>query len=226
MRAAFAMQSAMLEQRIEFELTKAVLALDQLARAIGDGGYESSEAVSREGERLKRAVRKLDSDLVVTIARQAPVASDLRLVLALLALTQCGCLIANHFVLIGDHLREIDPHVLGCHVVADQLCCMALLTGSQLRQATKAFALRDLGLAERVEFEDDEIDELNRQIVKATLALGDAVQRRTTGFRYVLIARSIERIWDNAVDIAEQAAFLLTAQLHEFSDASRPRSIV
>jgi phosphate transport system protein len=38
----------------------------------------------------------------------------------------------------------------------------------------------------------------------------------------MLIARSLERIADNAVDIAEQAAFLVTGELHEFSDAVRP----
>ena len=41
--------------------------------------------------------------------------------------------------------------------------------------------------------------------------------------RHVLIARSLERIGDNAVDIAEQAAFLVSAELREFTDASRPR---
>jgi phosphate uptake regulator len=39
----------------------------------------------------------------------------------------------------------------------------------------------------------------------------------------VLIARSLERIGDTTVDIAEQAVFLVTAKLQDFSDASRPK---
>jgi phosphate uptake regulator len=48
-------------------------------------------------------------------------------------------------------------------------------------------------------------------------------RERELALRYVLIARSLERIGDNAVDIAEQAVFLVTAELQEFSDASRPK---
>jgi phosphate uptake regulator len=47
--------------------------------------------------------------------------------------------------------------------------------------------------------------------------------RRELGLRYVLIVRSLERIGDNAVDIAGQAAFLVTAELREFTGASRPK---
>jgi phosphate uptake regulator len=42
--------------------------------------------------------------------------------------------------------------------------------------------------------------------------------------RDVLVARRLERIGDNAVDIAEQAVFVVTGQRQEFSDASRPKA--
>ena len=44
--------------------------------------------------------------------------------------------------------------------------------------------------------------------------------------RHVLISRSIERIGDNAVDIGEQAAFLVTRELREFNDASHPGTVL
>jgi phosphate transport system protein len=37
-----------------------------------------------------------------------------------------------------------------------------------------------------------------------------------------VVSRRIERIGDNAVDIAEQVAFLVTGEFHEFTDASHP----
>ena len=64
---------------------------------------------------------------------------------------------------------------------------------------------------------------LDRQIFEATLALDAVADHRELALRDVVIARSLERIGDNAVDIAGQAAFLVTARLREFSDASRPR---
>jgi len=100
---------------------------------------------------------------------------------------------------------------------------MATLAGSQLQLATTAFASRDLALAEQVDREDDAVDKLNREIFEATLALDAVPDHRELALRHVLIARSLERIGDTAVDIAEQAGLLVTAQLREFSDASRPK---
>jgi len=81
---------------------------------------------------------------------------------------------------------------------------------------------RDLPLAHRIDSQDDSIDRLNRQVFEATLELDVAPDHRELAMRYVLIARRLERIGDNAVDVAEQAAFLVSAELHEFTDASRP----
>jgi phosphate transport system protein len=100
---------------------------------------------------------------------------------------------------------------------------MSLLAGSQLHSAAAAFAARDLAVAQRVDRDDDAINKLNRQVFEATLELEDAPEERELALRHVLIARSLERVGDNAVDIAEQAAFLVTAQLREFSNASHPK---
>jgi phosphate uptake regulator len=70
--------------------------------------------------------------------------------------------------------------------------------------------------------DDNELDRLNRAVFDVTLEVDDAAERELA-LRHVLIARSLERIGDNALDIAEQAAFLATAELHEFTDASRPK---
>jgi len=54
------------------------------------------------------------------------------------------------------------------------------------------------------------LDTINRHVFDATLHLDNVAEQRELGMRYVLIARSLERIGDNAVDIAEQAAFLIS----------------
>jgi hypothetical protein len=100
---------------------------------------------------------------------------------------------------------------------------MATLAGTQLQHAATAFASRDLGLAHGLDREDDAIDKLNREVFETTLELEAAAERRELGLRHVLLARSLERIGDNAVDIAEHAAFLVTAELREFTDASRAK---
>jgi len=223
MREAFAEQLAELEQRIADGLGSAVLALADVAQAVSDRSAAKSEAIAQAGQLLRSTSRGIDADLVVITARQAPVASDLRLVLALVQLAHIEGLIANQFELISDQLAQIDPDVPDRHGTGERLSAMTTLAGSQLEHAATAFASRDLELARGLEREDDAIDALNREVFETTLQLEDAPERRELGLRRVLVARSLERIGDNAVDIAEQAAFLVTAELREFTDASHPK---
>ena len=58
---------------------------------------------------------------------------------------------------------------------------------------------------------------------EATFDLDAPPDQRELALRHVLIARSLERIGDNAVDIAEQVAFLAEGRVREFTDASQPR---
>jgi phosphate transport system protein len=70
--------------------------------------------------------------------------------------------------------------------------------------------------------QDDEIDNLNRAVFGLALELGDDLDRREWAMHMMLVARCIERIGDNAVDIGEQTAFVVTGLFREFEDASHP----
>jgi phosphate transport system protein len=70
--------------------------------------------------------------------------------------------------------------------------------------------------------QDDEIDRLNREIFSLALQSGDDRDAREWGATMMLVARSIERVGDNAVDIGEQTAFVVTGLFREFTDASHP----
>ena len=98
--------------------------------------------------------------------------------------------------------------------------------GTQARQlvvqAGQAFAGRDVGLAQDLVRQDDVIDALNRQVFTLALELGDDADRREWAMHMMLVARCIERIGDNAVDIGEQTAFVVTGLFREFEDASHP----
>ena len=70
--------------------------------------------------------------------------------------------------------------------------------------------------------QDDEIDRLNRAVFHHALELGDEADRREWAMHMMLVGRCIERIGDNAVDIGEQTAFVVTGLFREFEDASHP----
>jgi phosphate transport system protein len=99
---------------------------------------------------------------------------------------------------------------------------MGRQANSQVAQCKQAFARRDITLAEDLVRQDDEIDHLNREIFRLALELGDDVDAREWGMHMMLVARQIERIGDNAVDIGEQTAFVVTGLFREFTDASHP----
>jgi phosphate transport system protein len=69
---------------------------------------------------------------------------------------------------------------------------------------------------------DDPLDRLNRGMLRLVLAASDDRRMLEWGIRMCVVSRQIERIGDNAVDIAEQVAFLVTGEFREFTDASHP----
>jgi phosphate transport system protein len=87
-----------------------------------------------------------------------------------------------------------------------------------------AFALRDLDLAFTLPEMDEPVDRLNRGMITAVLPLASDQRMLEWGMRMHVISRQIERMGDQAVDIAEQVAFLITGEFREFTDASHPES--
>ena len=85
-----------------------------------------------------------------------------------------------------------------------------------------ALAHRDLELTRKLPELDDPIDRLNRGMLRQVLAVSEDKRMLEWGIRMYVVSRQLERVGDNAVDIAEQVAFLVTGEFREFTDASHP----
>jgi phosphate transport system protein len=186
--------------------------LEAVSATILDPASPDAMRLLAAADELRATSRRVDSRLVVVAARQAPVAGDLRLVLALIQVAQHAALIANQFELISEQLYELDPEARDPQQTAGQLSLMTELAGRQVTHAVRALIARDAQCATDLHREDDALDRINRQVFEATYALDGDTSERELAMRYVLIARSLERIGDNAVDIAAQTVFLVTAQ--------------
>ena len=68
------------------------------------------------------------------------------------------------------------------------------------------------------------VDNLNQECFQLALEIGDDPDRREWAMTMMLVARALERIGDNAVDIGEQVAFVVTGLFREFEDASHPEA--
>jgi phosphate transport system protein len=94
-----------------------------------------------------------------------------------------------------------------------------------INQAKRAFADRDIEMARDLVRQDDVVDNLNRECFRIAIRIGDDPDRREWAMTMLLAARSLERIGDNAVDIGEQVAYVVTGLFREFEDASHPGEV-
>jgi phosphate transport system protein len=100
---------------------------------------------------------------------------------------------------------------------------MGRLVGRQIAQARETYISRNVELAEDLALQDSAVDQLNRQVFRRAVDIGDDAELREWAMFMVLIARALERIGDNTVDVAEQTVFLVTGELRELSDEPRSR---
>jgi phosphate transport system protein len=97
----------------------------------------------------------------------------------------------------------------------DQIEEMGMLARAQLVQARDALATRDLALTRELVVKDSEVNRLNRLVFRRAVEIGDDAEMREWAMYMILVARCLERIGDNTVDIAEQVVFVATGLFRE-----------
>jgi phosphate transport system protein len=117
-------------------------------------------------------------------------------------------------------LAGYDPPIR--EEVLDRVLRMGRAARSEVTQSKACFAARDSRLAEDLVRQDREVNRLNREVFALAIEVGEDVDTREWAMHMVMMARALERIGDNAVDIGEQTAFVVTGLFREFSDSSAP----
>jgi phosphate transport system protein len=160
-----------------------------------------------------------ETDVELLLARQNPVARDLRLVLAVLHGTIRLERVGDQCVTIAK-LTKISSHLGTRGAVVESLVDMGERCLEMVQVALDCFATRDADKARTLHELDELVDRANRQVFEQVLGYAGEPDALEWGMRQITVARCFERIGDNAVDIGEQAAFLATGELTEFTDAS------
>ena len=221
-RAQFQKELAELERQALGGLDMVVTAVDRALETVQHQDVELASMVIADDDRIDGRYLEVHQGILSLLALQAPVAGDLRLVAALLHvikhIERMGdqCVNMAKLVPLAGHEPPADAGLLGA------IHQMGAAARQLVVQAGQAFSNRDAGLAQDLVRQDDEIDRLNRQAFAMALELGDDADRREWAMHMMLVARCIERIGDNAVDIGEQTAFVVTGLFREFEDASHP----
>jgi phosphate transport system protein len=197
-------------------------ALAGTLEAVEDQDISKAEAVIADDDRIDGRYLEVHQSLIALLAKQSPVATDLRLISALLH-------VLKNVERMGDQCVNVCKLIplTGSEPPADAGMVERIVAmGEQARVLTfaakRAFEQRDVEMARDLVRLDDVVDDLNRECFRLALEIGDDAKRREWAMTMLLAARAIERIGDNAVDIGEQVAFVVTGLFKEFEDASHP----
>ena len=196
--------------------------LDRVMEALEHRDIELAQFVIHDDDRIDGRYLEVHQGLLSLLALQAPVAGDLRLVAALLHVIKNMERMGDQCVNIAKliPLAGHDPPVR--EEVLDRVLRMGRAARSESMQAKAAFCGRDSELAEDLVRQDREINRLNREVFALAIEVGTDADTREWAMHMVMIARALERIGDNAVDIGEQTAFVVSGLFREFSDSSTP----
>jgi phosphate transport system protein len=224
-RAHFQQQLKELEVNALGGLDLILEQLDRVLESLEHQDVELAEMVIADDDRVDGRYLEVHQGILSLLALQAPVAGDLRLVAALLHMIK-------HIERMGDQCVNIAKLIpLSGHEppvrreMLDALAKMGAFARSEVVQAKAAFARREVDLAEDLVRQDREINRLNREIFRLAIEIGEDPDTREWAMHMILVARALERIGDNAVDIGEQVAFVVTGLFREFSDSSRPPAV-
>ena len=222
MRASFQDELAQLEAAIQEEGDLVLRALRSALNALARGDDELAEEVIAFDDEIDGRYLAIETGVQSLLARQTPVATDLRLVLAMLRVNLHLERMADYCVTVAKLTQLMGGLDVSDDRILDSLGDMGQRAEQMIRVALDAFADRDAERARSLNDLDDLIDRANRHAVNDVLSLGDSAEEREYGLRMLVISRCVERIGDHAVDIGEQVAYLITGELRELTDASHP----
>ena len=217
---------ARLEEHALDGLDLVVASLDRTIESVQHQDIELAELVVADDDIIDGRYLEVHQSILALFATQAPVATDLRLIAALLHvmknIERMGdqCVNIAKLIPIAGHEPPADERLI------KNLVTMGNATRAEIRQAKAAFAERNVDMARDLVRQDDVVDNLNKECFQLALEIGDDADRREWAMTMLLVARAIERIGDNAVDVGEQVAFVVTGLFREFEDASHPGETV
>lgn len=222
MRSEFHAQLEQLEEQLVGMGEIADEMLGDAVDALRAGDADAAQRVVHRDGDVDRQYVQVQQGTLRAIALQAPVASDLRLIAAMLHTN-------IHLERMGDYATSVAKMVLRSvdlpddPDIAEQIDEMAEHARHVGRESMRAFTQRDADLARTLPELDDAVDQLNIGIFQRLVALARRDDDKLKwAERLMIVPRMIERYGDHAVDIGEQTIFAVQGEMVELS-SNAPR---
>lgn len=219
MRDIFNQELKQLGSDLETMSSQVATAIERAAESLRNGDIIVAEQVIDADERINDLQRDIDDLCVMLLARQQPVASDLRNVISALRMAQTlerqGDL-ARHVAAIarGRYPEPPVPEpVLGLIL---EMAEQAVRAGRDVAELVRT---RDLDLAQHIQANDTALDELHRRSFQMILDPANELSRQQV-VDAVLMGRFLERFGDHSTSVARRMSYLVSGtQVPETHDA-------
>jgi phosphate transport system protein len=220
-RLSFQEELDRLEAHLQEEAALVLRSLRGALNALQQQDAELADEVIAFDDEVDDRYLAIGQGIEQLLARQTPVAIDLRFVLAVLHINLSLERSADLCVTISK-LTKLSADLEQDEALVEAFEEMGSRAEEMTRVAMRSFAERDAAAAETLVHLDELIDRANRRVVERIIDLGPNPELREWGVRMIVVSRCLERIGDHAVDIGEQTAYLVTGEFREFTDASHP----
>ena len=209
MRVGFEDEIEALERLIEGQGDLVLRAVRRSLEALGSDDYALAGAVIAGDDEVDERFSEVERRVLELLARQAPVATDLRFVLAALHVNLSLERIADYAETIAKLTRLVSGEQRDDSVL-ERLEVMGLRAEQMIRVALDSFVARDAERARTLDELDQVVDNGNREVSRMVVDVAGEPGTRSWALQMLIVARSLERMADHAVDIAEQTGFLAT----------------
>lgn len=193
---------------------EAARAMERSAESLRDANLALAEQVIDSDRRIDALERNLDEMGLSLLARQAPVAGDLRTVISVLRMSQTlermGDL-ARHVAYVARGRYPESPSQGRLHEILVEMAERAAAVGARMVELLET---HDIAIAEQIEDEDDILDQLHLETFKVLLDESNPMTRQEI-IDGVLLGRYLERYGDHAVSVARRISFLVTGVFND-----------
>ncbi len=186
-------------------------ALHEACEALFRGDVSRLSEVHQQEKRVNEQQIAVDQACVQLIARQAPVAKDLRLVIAIIKINTDLERMGDQAVNIAHSTKDLLAKVASVKAMPTDMESMSQKVRSMVRDSLDAFVRRDVDLSKLILHRDDEIDTLKNKIVRDSVnEMKLHPESIESWMEIVMIAKNFERLADHSTNIAEEVIYLAT----------------
>lgn len=206
-----------LEQKVLSMVSRAEQMVEIAVESVINDDAELAQRVIDLDDGIDQTFLEVHNLWTALMARHQPLGSDLRRMTIFIQLNTTFERMGDQCVNIAK-IAQLNSGLPRVQRVCDQIREMGDLVRPMIRAAIDAYVRADLEQARLLPALDQPVDRLNANMYKEIVAAGNDPQLLEWATKMLMVSRALERVGDQAVDFAEQTAYLITGERVEFDD--------